>query len=271
MSRYRTLLISQLDPDATAFLNVTGITDPTIKDAVNDLVIDLKGYGIWDKMKAIYPFVGGTPTTHKFNLKDPRDLDVAFRLTFFGGWTHSSNGALPNGANAYADTYSRISADFTPSSVSFSYYSRSNTSAPTTFATEIGVGNGIPNLSYYELDIRRISGNAQINMSDLFTNYINYTNTNSTGYYIANRNGASVLNLWKNNTKVGSNTTASTFNNLPTNNILIAAAKDGASAISNYSNRECALATLGAGLTDTEASNLYLAVQKFQTTLGRNI
>lgn len=33
-------------------------------------------------MTAVYPFIGGTASTHKFNLKDPRDLDVAFRLTF---------------------------------------------------------------------------------------------------------------------------------------------------------------------------------------------
>ena len=31
-------------------------------------------------MKAIYPFVGGTATTHKFNLKDPADINAAFRL-----------------------------------------------------------------------------------------------------------------------------------------------------------------------------------------------
>jgi hypothetical protein len=207
----------------------------------------------------------------KYNLKDARDLDAAFRLAFNGTWTYSKQGATPNGVNAYADTYSRISADFTAGSVSFSYYSRSNTTAPTTYTTEIGVGNGTPNLAYYELDLKRASGAAQVNMSDGFVNYINYTNADSTGYYIGNRNGASVLNLWKNNTKVASNTTASTFTYLPTNNILIAAAKDGASAIGNYSNRQTAFATLGAGLSDTEAINLYTAVNKFQTSLSRNV
>ena len=54
-------------------------------------------------MKALYPFVGGTATSHKFNLKDPRDLDAAFRLQFNGGWTHNSNGVTPNGTNGYAD------------------------------------------------------------------------------------------------------------------------------------------------------------------------
>jgi len=93
------------DTDAAAFITAANITDNTQKSAINTLVNDMKGYGIWTKMKAIYPFVGGTATTHKWNLKDPRDLDAAFRLVFNGGWTHSSTGADPNGTNAYADTY----------------------------------------------------------------------------------------------------------------------------------------------------------------------
>jgi hypothetical protein len=98
-------LPSNYDVNAQAFINASGVTDITTIYAVNDLVISMKADGTWAKMKAIYPLVGGTATTHKFNLKDPRDLDVAFRLSFLGGWTHSSNGILPNGLNGYADTF----------------------------------------------------------------------------------------------------------------------------------------------------------------------
>lgn len=207
----------------------------------------------------------------KYNLKDPRDLDAAFRLAFNGTWAYSKTGALPNGTNAYANTYAKISANFTPASVAFSYYSRSNTTAPVNFTTEIGVGNGATNLAYYELDIKRLSGNAQTNMSDGFVNYISVGNADSSGYYVANRNGASLLNLWKGGTKIGTNTTTSTFNYLPTNNIFIAAAQDGTSPIGNYSNRECAFATLSDGLTDTEATNLYTSVQLFNQDLSRQV
>ena len=97
------------DPDANAFLTAAGITDPTISSAICTLVKSMKADGTWAKMSAIYPMVGGTATTHKFNLKNPADTNAAFRLSFVGGWTHSANGALPNGTNAYADTF------FTPS------------------------------------------------------------------------------------------------------------------------------------------------------------
>ncbi len=118
------------DADAQAFITAAGITDATQQQAINTLVVDMKGYGIWTKMKAIYPFVGGTATTHKYNLKDPRDLDAAFRLSFNGGWTHSSNGALPNGSNAYADTYfSQLNGFDSVSSASIGAYIRTDSSS----------------------------------------------------------------------------------------------------------------------------------------------
>ena len=38
-----------------------------------------------------------------------------------------------------------------------------------------------------------------------------------------------------------------------------------------YSTRQVAFATIGDGLSDTEATNLYTAVNKFQTSLSRNV
>jgi hypothetical protein len=92
------------DPNAQAFLNAAVITDVTQANAVNTLVIGLKADGLWTNMQALYPFVGGTATQHKYNLKDPRDLNVAYRLDFQGAWVHNANGAIGNG-NTYADTF----------------------------------------------------------------------------------------------------------------------------------------------------------------------
>jgi len=43
---------SSVDPDAQAFITAASITDPTQQSAINQLVLDLKGYSIWTKMKA---------------------------------------------------------------------------------------------------------------------------------------------------------------------------------------------------------------------------
>jgi hypothetical protein len=45
------------DPDYQSFITATGITQPTQSAALETLVSDLKSYGLWSKMKAIYPMV----------------------------------------------------------------------------------------------------------------------------------------------------------------------------------------------------------------------
>ena len=92
------------DPNAQAFITAAGITDITQQNAINTLVVNLKVANIWNKFKAIYPMIGGTSTTHKFNLINPADSDAAFRLLFSGGWTHSSMGIKGNGTNTIANT-----------------------------------------------------------------------------------------------------------------------------------------------------------------------
>ena len=114
------------DADALAFMTAASITDNTQKTAVNTLVTDLKTYNIWTKMKAIYPFVGGSASSHKYNLKDPRDLAAAYRLEFNGGWTHTTNGVIPNGLNTYAKTFF-ADTNLSVNSSSYSIYNRTNT------------------------------------------------------------------------------------------------------------------------------------------------
>jgi hypothetical protein len=58
---------------------------------------------------------------------------------------------------------------------------------------------------------------------------------------------------------------------IPTNTITISAWKQTSVLISRYSNRQCAFVTIGTGLTDAEALNLYNTIQTFQTTLGRQV
>ena len=57
------------DADAQAFITAAAITDPTQQTAINNLVVGMKADGTWTKMKAIYPFVGGTASTTNTTLK----------------------------------------------------------------------------------------------------------------------------------------------------------------------------------------------------------
>ena len=122
-----TSVVNAVDADAQAFISAAGITDLTQAAAINTLVNDLKTYGLWTKMKAFYPMVGGTAASHKFNLKDPRDLNAAYRLTFFGGLIHDSNGVLGNGTTGYA--YTNLAQNTMGlNNMSIGWYNRFNTS-----------------------------------------------------------------------------------------------------------------------------------------------
>ena len=251
------------DADALAFVTAASITNTTQQSAINTLVTQLKGYGIWTKMKAVYPFVGGNASAHKFNLIDPRDLNAAFRLTFSGGWTHSATGALPNGSNAFANTYFNPSVNGVLNSHHLSYYPRTNRN---TSSVDMGVGSH-PNYNIMEINVPTTTTRAIINQSSLTTNF---TDTNSLGLYVGNRTASNSVSLWKNGVNRISDSAAST--SLLNGPILIGAMNDIAlTAVLYFSNKETCFATIGDGLTDTEAANFYTAVQAYQTTLGRAV
>ena len=255
---------SFLDTDAQAFITAAGITDNTQIYAVNNLTINLKGYGIWTKMKAIYPFCGGSASSHKFNLRNPVDTDAAFRLVFEGGWTHSSTGALPNGTNAYADTKLNNLSNFTQNSTHFSYYSRTNSNG-----TEVEVGARVIPGSIHEgglLEIRT-SGITYLGVNQAL-GYSQFADTDSRAFYMANRTASNVYNGWRNSVK---SVTGTTVSSTPVNlNTYIGSLNQNGSPLF-YTTKECAFASIGDGLTDTEAANLYTAVQAYQTTLGRQV
>ena len=254
---------ASFDPDAQSFFTATGITDTTQKNAVNKLVLDLKSYGIWTKMKAIYPMVGGTATTHKFNLKDPQDTNGAFRLTFTGGWTHSSTGALPNGTNAFANTFLNTATNLSINNGHLSYYSRTDQTAGV--IAEIGSLKSLPD-SFSDIQLKSSSGAVvRINNTTAFNSA---ANTNSTGFYIGSRTASNVIKMYKNGSVLVNGTASS--NATSTINFYIGAQNNNGTAQS-YSQKECAFASLGDGLIDAEASNFYISVQTFNTTLGRQV
>jgi hypothetical protein len=266
--------ISAVDPDAQAFITAAAITNPTQQAAINTLVVDLKGYGIWTKSKALYPFVGGTASQHKFNLKDPRDLDAAFRLVFSGGWTHSNTGATPNGTNAYADTKLNPSSILTNGNNHISYYSRTNQAASNTAEMGVLSNNGF---SGPALGARRTSDLFQYHNGNTTTLVVTTSsNTDSTGHFIGNILSSTNRKTYKNGTLSGTNT--NNVSNVVSNTLFGTGIYLGARNISDvyqgvfgYSTKQCAFASIGDGLNDTEAANFYTAVQAFQTTLGRQV
>jgi hypothetical protein len=254
---------SPYDPDAQAFITAAAITDVTQQGAINTLVIALKGYSIWTKFKAIYPIVGGTASSHKYNLKDPRDLDVAFRLNFSTGYTHSATGMLPNGTSAYADTFYNPFLHGSINNVSAGVYLRTNlTGNRASFGVLDNFFSGIAILPKWSDNNTYYGANDNIGIGA--SNIVSDTR----GFFQTNRIVSTTKKLFKNGSIIG--TSLSTSSVLP-NFKLVYSARNYFGAIQNYDLREIAFGSIGDGLTDTEASNFYTAVQAFQTSLSRQV
>lgn len=244
---------------AEEFLDITGITDETISGAINTLVEDLIDAGIWEQMLAVYPFVGGTADTHKYNLKDPVDSDYAFRLSYYGTLTHSNTGMVGDRSTGYADTHFIPSDNLVAASQHICYYSRNDSAAGN--VEEIGSFNNTWQLAI----AAKYSDN---NFYAIIGQYSYTSNTNATGFFIASKSNAGKISGYKNSSVLIDEVSAT--DGLSTKTVTLMAWNNNGS-IQRFCDRECAFASMGYGLTRTKALALNTIVQKFQTTLGRNV
>lgn len=240
------------DNNALSFLQATGITDGNTSFAVNNLVIQLKENGIWDECDAIYPFVGGTADTHKYNLKNPS----TYTITFGGSWTHNSNGITGNGTNTYADTGWNPTTVGRNTNGHMAVYSRTNLNAGG-LMSDMGAGS-FPNESLMAL---ANSGTTYWIWSGQVQSAA-YGNTQ--GFYVTTRDASNTIG-YKNGTSISS---GGNTNNHPNANMYIGA-QNTTAAGTRWTTRNYAFASLGTDITNI--SQYYTIVQGFQTSLGRQV
>jgi hypothetical protein len=256
-----------VDPDAQAFITAAAITNPTQQAAINTLVVDLKGYSIWSKMKALYPFVGGRSTSHSYNLINT----AQFQISWSGGVTHSSNGVQFGGVNGYGDTNFAPNSVLTANNNHVSIYSRTSAARTNGLAFDFGQGADLNIQSGIFGTCRRSSNVAYYGATNATTNgSFTVSNTNGSGLFTNSITSATSRKINRNGSVLGSLTT-NISQTLSVAKMYIAAFNNNNVSVLLYSNFEAALFSIGDGLNDTEAANFYTAVQAFQTTLGRNV
>jgi len=248
--------------DAQAFISAAVIVNDTEKTAIDTLVNGLKADSLWAKMLAIYPFVGSSGATCKYNLKNPLDTDAAFRLNFQGGWTFSANGATPNGTTAYANTYFIPSNNWSGGSSSMSAYSRTN---------NVETGNVWGTRSGASSTLFSCTLNSTGNLTACYHNTNASTSlagTTSAVNIISSRisTSAQIQGINGTNQSNASNESAS-FSPNP----IYLSAINFSGTPSGYSTRELAFAHIGTGLNQAQCTSLYNRIQTFQTTLNRQV
>jgi len=263
---------TSIDSDAQTFLTAASITDPTITNAINNLVTKMKADGVWTKMDAIYPFVGGSSSAHAVNLKQPG----TFNLTFNGTWTHAATGIKGNGTDAYANTAYIPRTNLMQFSSAIGLYSRDN---PTLATNEYRVMMGVQKagidtaLTYYNAGgADRLFGTAGSNTNSGYNEgVLQNPKTSYNRLLVVSRTANNSIKMYRNGSQVGATNTNTTVENNPeTYSVYIGAQNVDGSAAYN-SNIEFAFAFMGDGLDDTNVNNLNDAVVTFETALSRNV
>ena len=257
MSSFGGSVATAYDTDAQAFITAVGTLTTPQEAAINDLVVGLKANGTWSKYKAIYPFIGGTASSHKWNLKDPRDLDAAFRLTFYNNPSHTSQGVdFKVGGSEYADSHLVPSIDLSLNDTHVSFYS--HTPGDST-ETDIGASNsGYTNciiLAYRSYGQPYVAVNSD---------YEGVTLISDVGYAIVSRLNSSNFNFYSGGTN---QVVSKVSTGLSNNSIWVG----GLSGSVENSYRISSFATIGSGLTLTEIANDYTVIQAYQIALGREV
>lgn len=253
--------IASFDADAVAFFTrVTtagGTLSTTEKQAVNQLVLDLKANSLWTPMKAIYPMVGASAAACAQNLKSS-----SFTGTFTSGWTFASTGVTPNGTSAYMGTGLNMLTNLSLTSTHLSFYSRTNIAA-SGYGIDMGNAGAYNGLSVANLRVRNSAfGLKAFAVGEDSAAII--SSTNALGLTTGVSSSLTSRKLFANSTLLATATALNT-GTMPNQNLLIS------SGTGAYGINECAFSSCGESLSDLEVSYLYTAVQAFQTTLSRQV
>jgi hypothetical protein len=233
------------DVDAYNFLAAAGIYDDLYVLAINTLVVGLKTNNLWTKMRVIYPFIGGTATTHRYNLVNPNNSQIQF----YGAWTHNSDGATSTvRSTAYANTGFIPSSNTLSSTTGMHMFYYMKNSSGISYTTLLSANNSSMYNAYSGTFGRVFGGTTVYRASEP-----------ATSYMLLSKQVAGTNNLFGQMNGVLTNAyTDSTFNIDSTqfviNPDIVATA---------------ALVAFGEGLSQAEGTTLYNLVQAYQTTLGR--
>ena len=248
--------------EANTFLSAVaaagGTLNSTISAATRTLFTSLVSNGLYDKLSTFYPMIGETLASCKFNGKNPLDTDAAFRLTYGGGITTSSDGLFFNGINGAADTFWIPNNNLTDTSGHISIYVKSRS------------GNGLwagsnpspPTTRFY---IGYFGSGVDTNSVNSGTEFP-YPGTSPEGFTVITRTGTTNVQLF--NDGVFNNFTNASSSKTALKCYLGARNNNGTAE--NYGNFTTNWVSFGQGLNQTESVALTNIITTFQTTLGRN-
>lgn len=237
-----------IDPDAQTFITAGAITSPIEIQAINDLVLDWKSLFLWNKVIVAYPFVGGTAQSNSKNLKNTN----FGTLTYSTGVTHGSLGIKGNGSS-FADTgLKSTTLGITQNSAASGVYMQSWAVNQTMAYGHFGnftMYKGLPAI-YPMIN----NGLAPTTNPSTFSGFFQMSRNNSSNFLFKEKNNAAVT------LAAGSTALNSTLN-------LYVCFANNYNGVADW----ISFNYYAIGLTETDLTNMAISVQKFNTTLGRQV
>lgn len=260
VQNFQVALSEATDADALTFISDAQISNRTQMVAVDQLAKDLKTYNLWSKMTAVYPILGGNAFSHKYNLIDTSLYQITWSSE--NEAAHTVNGVLSVNGN----TGINVSTALNNQDVHIAAYSNSYTAQN---SVDWGVADGGYNQAMY-------FGRAWPSYSNGVISRFVANSTDIPGAIISplaglsmnSRSSASDYDIYHNGTLAQNIATAGTT--LANYNLYLMGLNNGGSVGLPSSNRFCFF-SVGTAMDSTEASDLYTAVQDYQTTLGRQV
>jgi len=249
---------------AQAYVNrliAAGVTvSAAQRAAVTALASAINSIGV-SKFSAVYPFIGESATPHTF------DLMGSYDITWVGGVTHGSTGITGNGSSGYGRTGLLPSSLSTTSAHLAAYMNGTPAGGASQnyIAAMTGVGVNLFGIGWFTVGTIEAAGLGVATSAEYCPPS---ANTNHTGLLAASVNGSRNQQYYRNGATVGS--TAAATGTLAGFELYLLAGNSAGSPIV-YSNMNMRFASIGAGLSASEMSTLYTAVQAFQTALGRQV
>ncbi|MDQ0303794.1 hypothetical protein [Ancylobacter polymorphus] len=229
---------------------------------ISDTIKALKTAGVWAKDDALYFTAAHDAQAALLNW-----ISDQYNLTVVGSPTFTvDRGYTGNGSSAYLRTgfnpATAVSPKFARDSSHISVTDRTSRAAAT--SVEIGA-IAISGLNFSAELATRYTGNlTRARVTSGGTSPPAFASSDSAGRFIASRTGASQIDAYRNGASIGTSTNASAA--LFNSEIYILAVNFNGAA--SFSSDQIAQASIGGGLTSTEAAAFDAAVSSYLSAIG---
>jgi hypothetical protein len=237
-----------LSAQAIAFLARTSGLNQTHINAYAGLINGLVGDGVWSKLDALWAFATQDSTTAKLNL-----VSSSFNMTATGAPTFTADQGFNGNSTNYLDDGAALNSmtQFTQNSAHLMAWDLSNN----TFQNR-AIGDAANDTHLYP---RFSDGSGYFRINN--ATGVNANSTNTKGCFVGSRTSSTTLTGYKNGTQLVTSG-ASTSGAVSSNHISVPEA--GSSASTDL----IAAASVGAGLTATDVTNLYNRLFTYLQAVG---